>query len=65
LVLKEASPYLQVLDLDTKRPRGFGFVSLHNPNMVKECLEIVEGDCEFREDGHVVQVRVPRATLDC
>ena len=53
---------LQVLDLETKKPRGFGFVSFKSADMVNECLERVsEGDIPFREDDPscVVQVVVP------
>lgn len=54
---------LQVLDLETKKPRGFGFVSFKSADMVNECLERVssEGDILFREDDPscFVQVVVP------
>jgi len=46
-----------VLDLPTRKPRGFGFVSFKSPEMVNTSLSMVPADCEFRADGHQVQVK--------
>jgi len=45
-----------VLDLDTKKPRGFGFVTFRSPEMVNESLTTVPEECEFRS-GIFVQVK--------
>lgn len=47
-----------VLDLQTKRPRGFGFVSFATKEMVIKVLEMVpSGEMKFREGCPDVQVK--------